>query len=306
MGVDISNNTEAITEEAERADAEEKRLAGLIQNNSDAIDQEAEARAADVQRLTGLIEGANSAHTGLADIVTQQGKDIDAIKGANQIQGEQISANAKAISDEVTRAKAAEKDISDAVAAEVQRATGAENQLRTDLNSEIDNRGTAIETAKTELKEYADEKDEALKKIIEDNIAAANCMTFMGGVEGFTGAKALPLTDIHGGDTYVVTKAFNNNIYQIGDLLVASADFTGTHTAGSAEQMAFWTHVETGYSTWQDSKLGVDGNVIQLMSHLDEVLGTIEVKSASDNIVVATTGDGINCSVEVSFVWGTF
>lgn len=306
MGVDISNNTEAIADEEERAKAEEERLAGLIQNNSDAISQESEARVADVERLTGLIEGANSAHTGLADIVTQQGKDIDAIKGANQIQGEQISANSKAISDEVTRAKAAEKDISDAVAAEVQRATGAENQLRTDLNTEIANRGTAIDTAKTELKQYADKQDEALKKIIEDNIAAANCMTFKGGVKGFTGEKSLPLTDIHGGDTYVVLEAFNNNIYQIGDLLIASDDFTGTHTAGSAEQMVFWTHVETGYSTWQDSKLSVNDNVIQLMSHLDEVLGTIEVKSASENIVVATTGDGTNCSVEVSFVWGTF
>jgi hypothetical protein len=306
MKVDIADNTEAISDEAARADAEEKRLAGLIDSNAKAIAKEVKDRADEITRLAGLIDSSTGAHNGLVDTVTAQGKKIEALEGTNQIQGEQISANAQAISNEVTRATKAEQANAKAISDEVTRATNAENQLRTDLNSETSNRTAAINTAKTELKKYADDKDAALKKIIEDNIAAANCMTFKGGVSGFTGQEALPLSDIHGGDTYVVTAAFNNGIYQIGDLLVASDDFAGPHTAGSADQIAFWTHVQTGYSTWQDSKLSVENNIIKLKSHLDEVLGTIEVKSSSENILVSTTGSGTDCSVEVSFVWGTF
>lgn len=306
MASDINDNAKAISDETTRADAEEKRLAGLISSNSQAISKEIEDRAKAIADVTDLINSANNAHTGLSDIVTQHGKDIENIQGTNQIQGEQISANSKAISDEIARAKAAEQANAKAVSDETTRATQAEGQLRTDLNTEIADRKAADEETLDDAKAYADEKNAALKKIIEDNIAAANCMTFMGGVKGFTGDNALPVTNINGGDTYVVTAPFNNGTYQIGDLLVASADFTGTHTAGSADQIAFWTHVETGYSTWQDPKLGVEGNLIKLTSHLDEVLGTIEVKSISDNIVVSTTGTGTNCSVEVSFVWGAF
>ena len=138
---------------------------------------------------------------------------------------------------------------------------------------------------------------------ITDEIAAANSMYFKGEIKSFSD---LPLTNIEGGWTYLITQAMNNHAYHIGDLLVARTDFTGTHTAGSAAQIDFWIHVPTGYSTFNEAKLAVNSGKIELQSHVGDKLGSIAVVSGCDNVVTSVTGSGTDCTINVNLVWGTF
>ena len=140
-------------------------------------------------------------------------------------------------------------------------------------------------------------------------MAAANSMSFKGEVTGYDSLPDGSEELIQAGDTYVVTTAFGNaeTEPQRGDLLVARADqAAGAILADANAKKDFFIWVKTGYSTFNDPELVVEDAVIKMKSHLGEVLGTVAVASTSENIVTSISGSGKDCTVNVSFVWGTF
>ena len=158
----------------------------------------------------------------------------------------------------------------------------------------------------TQAANTADQKDQALLNKINQEMAAANSMTFKGEMTGY---NDLPATGNKAGDTYVVTTAFGNadTEPQRGDLLVVredQADGTSFADANAKKDALIW--VQTGYSTFNDPELVVEEAQIRMKSHLGEVLGTISVASASENITTSISGSGKDCTVNVNFVWGTF
>ena len=117
----------------------------------------------------------------------------------------------------------------------------------------------------------------------------------------------LPTTGVQGGDTYVVTSRFDGK--EVGDLLIAKRDQTpADDLSTTAARRDFFIHVATGYSTFNDAKLAINSETgkIELQSHLNEVLGTIAVNSASENITASISGSGSDGVININFVWGTF
>lgn len=211
-----------------------------------------------------------------------------------------------AIDQEIADRQTAINELNNALTAEAQARAQRDEELTNLISAETKNREDAIADALTAAANTADEKDQALLDEINDRMAAANAMTFKGEVTGY---DSLPASGIKAGDTYVVTVAFGNaeTEPQRGDLLVAEHDQADGATLpdASAKKDAFiW--VKTGYSTFNDPELIVEDAKIKMKSHLGEVLGTVSVVSASENIVTNISGTGKDCTVNVSFVWGTF
>ena len=102
--------------------------------------------------------------------------------------------------------------------------------------------------------------------LINENIAAANAMTFK--ETEIKSYNDLPTTDVHGGDTYVVTSRFDGK--EVGDLLIAKRDQTAADDLSTtAARRDFFIHVATGYSTFNDAKLAV--NVICILPKLSSL-----------------------------------
>lgn len=210
-----------------------------------------------------------------------------------------------ALEAEVQTARAAEQANSTAIANEKNRAENAEAGLSSKIDAETTARNTAIANALAEAKSHAETKDEALLDLINENIAAANAMTFKE-VE-IKSYSDLPTTGIQGGDTYVVTSRFDGK--EVGDLLIAKRDQTSADDLNTtAARRDFFIHVATGYSTFNDAKLAINSETgkIELQSHLNEVLGTVAVNSTSENIITSISGTGSNGVININFVWGTF
>ena len=156
----------------------------------------------------------------------------------------------------------------------------------------IANLQTAV--AQRATKAEVEALETALKAEIDADIMAANAMTYKGGVDGSN--KKLPTSNVSVGDTYVVTAAFGN--YQPGDFLIAQGDETNGVITGTIT----WDHVATGYSDMHDPKLEVANNAIMLKDFGGEALGTVVIKAASENVVVATSGNEISIDLQ----WGSF
>lgn len=294
-----------LTEEISRATQAEQALGTRIDGVSDRITQEVNDRAAEITRIEKDIESkGNAIAQNTADIGNLKGRmqqaeaDIDALTDLN-------TALNTALQNEAQIARAAEQANATAIANEKQRAEGAEATLSSKIDAETTARGTAIANALAEAKTHAETKDAALLELINENIAAANAMTFK--ETEIKSYNDLPTTDVHGGDTYVVTSRFDGK--EVGDLLIAKRDQTAADDLSTtAARRDFFIHVATGYSTFNDAKLAVNSQTgqIELQSHLNEVLGTIAVNSASENIITYISGTGSNGIINVNFVWSTF
>lgn len=300
---DIVSNATAISDEEKRAKAKENELAGLIEDNADAIDQERSDRQTAINGVNETIGNVNKAVSNAEGRIGANETAIANLQAADQATTQSLNNLNTLITNEAKTARAAEKANADAITAEVTRAKAAEATLQGNINTEIGNRENAVTSAINTAKGYTDEKIADLEDQITDEIAAANSMHFKGEIKSFSD---LPLTNIEGGWTYLITQAMNNHAYHIGDLLVARTDFTGTHTAGSAAQIDFWIHVPTGYSTFNEAKLAVNSGKIELQSHVGDKLGSIAVVSGCDNVVTSVTGSGTDCTINVNLVWGTF
>jgi len=210
------------------------------------------------------------------------------------------------IQQEAQARQTAINNLNNALTSETEAREKRDEELTNLISAETKDREDAIADALTQAANTADEKDQALLDLINENMAAANSMSFKGSVTGY---DSLPASGIQAGDTYVVTTAFSNaeTEPQIGDLLVARDDQAdGATLADANAKKDFFIWVKTGYSTFNDPELVVEDAKIKMKSHLGEVLGTVSVISASENIVTNISGEGKDCTVNVSFVWGTF
>lgn len=301
---DIASNLGKINDEIERAQEAEEDLQIAIDANAQAILDETSARQQAVNEINATIGTVNQSITDANAEIAKNAGAIEQLQLQDTAFNNLLNTLSQNLNAEVSRAKKAEGDLQTALDGEISRATKAEQQLQANLNAEIGDRKTAVAEAITTANEYTDDEIDKLEKAITDNIAAANSMVFKGEVQEFAD---LPTTNIEGGWTYLVTKQFNGHTYHIGDLLVASADYTGTaHTPGSATQIDFWIHVNTGYSSWEEVKLAVEDGKIELQSHVGDTLSTIAVASGSKNIATSITGTGTDCTINVNFVWDTF
>lgn len=301
---DIASNLGKINEEILRAEAAEKDLQDAIDDNAQDIANEATARQNAIDSINETIGGINLSITNANADIAKNAEEIAKLQLQDTAFNNSINTLGANLSAEITRATTAEGNLQTSLTAEIARSKDAEQQLQANLNAEIGDRRDAVADALIAANKYTDDEIASLEKEITDNIAAANSMMFKGEVQQFSD---LPTTNIEGGWTYLVTKQFNGHNYHIGDLLVASADYTGAaHTPGSAAQVAFWIHVNTGYSSWEEVKLAVEDGKIELQSHVGDTLSTIAVASGSKNIATSISGSGTDCTINVNFVWDTF
>ena len=207
---------------------------------------------------------------------------IEAAEDAIEALQTQTGTNTSDISTLNTKVATAEADIDKLEAADV--------TITTRINTVEDNLEEAIEQVGKDI----DAAEEALTELINNKILAANAMTYKGKVNGTTD---LPTEDVSVGDTYVVISNFGD--YKVGDLLIAD----GIEGENGIIGEITWDHVPTGYSDTHESSLVVEDNSISLRDFADKDLGTVVIKSASENIVITTENTN---EITMTLQWGTF
>ena len=339
--------TDKVAAEEARAKAAEEANAAAAKAADNRVAAEEGTRASEVIRLTGLIETAQqTAQKGVDDAATEKtareqadiaingridglsstvgghttaiAENLAAInenKGAITELGKKdealqqlIEANTKAIADEADRADKAEKKIADDLSTAKTQLTNSISEVDGKVDSTASTIRSEMATMKTDIEAGYAAAYQVLLNQINENIAAANAMTFMGEIDNF---DDIPNTGTKAGDMYVVINPDLNPGWNIGDLLVIKAD--GLTFASNADKINGVIHVETGYHTFNDARLKADGNKVQLQSHLGRDLGSIEVKAAANSNVIVTlekeassSGTGEACAITVGLAWGTF
>ena len=295
-----------LAQEIKDRQAADTTNANAIAQVDTAVKNEATARA---EADTALGTRIDTVSTGLS---TTDGKvtvlekwKTDASKQIKDLE-DAAKDNADAIQAESQARQTAITNLTNSLASETSAREKRDQELTNLISAEVTDRENAITDALTQAANTADQKDQALLKLIQDDMAAANSMTFKGEMTGY---DSLPAQGNKAGDTYVVTTAFGNadTAPQRGDLLVVredQADGTSFADANAKKDALIW--VQTGYSTFNDPELVVEDAKIKMKSHLGEVLGTVTVSSASENITTSISGSGKDCIVNVNFVWGTF
>lgn len=301
-----------IDDEIEDRQSEITRVEGLISDETSA--REAAITQEVTDRNAAITSAVNAAKTELNQDITNNATNIQ--KNATAISNEVTrakaaeKANADAITevsgdlaDEITRAKAAEKANADAIAAEKTRAEGAETQL-----------SSAISTLNTNLSK--DISDEAATRASEDTrvlndakayadglLEAADAMRYMGTVgdsvtdEAAKRFQTLPTTGVAAGDTYVVVSTdfkIGSKACKVGDLIVAINDQTG---ATYPADLTGWSHVPTGYDASLDQELKVTAAANGAKAALSSVMGATEKGSLT---IVGNTNSNVKASLSGS------
>lgn len=301
-----------VTDEIKDRKSEIARVEGLIS-------KEAEDRAAAItqevaDRNAAITSAVNAAKSTLNESIASNLQKINAntksitdevarAKAAEKANANNITQLGKDLAAEVARAKAAEKTNADAIAAEKTRAEGKESQLN-----------SAISTLNTNLsKDIADEADarqkadaqtlKDAKAYADSRLEAANAMRYMGTVgDSVTDAaakrfKALPTTGVEAGDTYVVVNTdfkIGSKTCKIGDLIVAIADQSG---ATYPSDLTGWSHVPTGYDASLDQKLKVTATTNGAKAALSSVMGATERGSLT---IVGNTNSNVKAALNTS------
>lgn len=296
-----------LDDEAKTRAAEDQKLQQGINTVAQSVTTEAKAREDADAELQGQITTASEAITTAEGKISALETDMGTAKNnIKDLDGRVAALNTAIETEQSTRAQAV-KTLTDNLNTEATKREEEDGKLAASIAKETTDREQAISDALDAAAADAKSKDDALLELINENMAAANSMTFKGSVTG--GYASLPASGIQAGDTYVVTESFGlgEDDPQVGDLLVASADQAdGDSLADANAKKDFFIWVKTGYSTFNDPQLVVEDAKIKMKSHLGEVLGTVTVTSASENIVTSITGSDKDCTVNVSFVWGTF
>lgn len=308
-----------ITDEIKDRKDEITRVEGLIS-------KEAEDRAAAItqevaDRNAAITSAVNAAKSALNESIASNLQKINAntksitdevarAKAAEKANADNITQLGKDLVAEVTRAKAAEKANADAIAAEKTRAEGKESQLN-----------SAISTLNTNLsKDIADEADarqkadaqtlKDAKAYADSRLEAANAMRYMGTVgDSVTDKDAkrfqvLPTTGVEAGDTYVVVNTdfkIGSKACKIGDLIVAIADQSGTTYPSD---LTGWSHVPTGYDASLDQELKVTATTNGAKAALSSVMGATEkgsltiVGNANSNVKASLSGSTLTINME--------
>ena len=157
---------------------------------------------------------------------------------------------------------------------------------------------------------------------IDDEIKAANALTYKGGIDGDATWQTICTKSSHIGDTYVVTNGTftlqnfngaNNYAVYAGDLIVATAKSNTSGENDDGELVVsntYWVHVKTGYDKTFEGKLTnrVDSGYISFdLTSLNGTgtrgdLGTAYIRTQG-NIKAGTDSAGIP---QLALEWGTF
>lgn len=301
-----------VTDEIKDRKSEIARVEGLIS-------KEAEDRAAAItqevaDRNAAITSAVNAAKSTLNESIASNLQKINAntksitdevarAKAAEKANANAITDVSGDLTDEIARAKAAEKANADAIAAEKTRAEGAETQL-----------SSAISILNTNLSK--DISDEAATRASEDTrvlndakayadglLEAADAMRYMGTVgdsvtdEAAKRFQTLPTTGVAAGDTYVVVSTdfkIGSKACKVGDLIVAINDQTG---ATYPTDLTGWSHVPTGYDASLDQELKVTAAANGAKAALSSVMGATEKGSLT---IVGNTNSNVKASLSGS------
>ena len=301
-----------ITDEIKDRKDEITRVEGLISAEAsareDAITQEVSDRNAAITSAinaakTELNQDITNNATNIQKNATAISEEVARAKAAEKANADAITEISGDLADEITRAKAAEKANADAIAAEKTRAEGAETQL-----------SSAISTLNTNLSK--DISDEAATRASEDTrvlndakgyadglLEAANAMQYKGTVgdsvtdEAAKRFQTLPTTGVEAGDTYVVVSPdfqIGTKACKVGDLIVAINDQTG---ATYPADLTGWSHVPTGYDASLDQELKVTATANGAKAALSSVMGATEKGSLT---IVGNTNSNVKASLSGS------
>ena len=324
----VAGDLGALTTRVGTAESDIQNINQQIGLLDKAIDDEIEDRAEAITEVKGLISAETSAREkAISDEVTARNTAItNAVNAAKSTLNEsiasnlqKINANTKSITDEVARAKAAEKVNADAItqlgkdlAAEASRADTAEKANAKAIADEV----TARANADTQLQTNITNLDTRLSKAISDETAtrvsedtrilseakeyadglleASSAMHYKGEVS----VKAdLPTADVEAGDTYVVADPgftlVSGESYKVGDLLVAKND----SVSGTAYPASGWSHVKTGYDASLDQSLTVSAATNGATAALSSVAGSGNKGSLT---IVGNTNSNVKASLSGS------
>lgn len=192
------------------------------------IDNEVSAREQVDTAINGRIDGLASTVGGHTTAIAENLAAINEHKGAIAQLGQKdaalqqlIEANTKAIADEASRADAAEKKIAGDLSTAKTQLTDRIAEVDGKVDSTASTIRTEMATMKTNIEAGYAAADQALLEQINENIAAANAMTFKGEIDSF---DDIPNTGTQAGDMYVVVNPDLNTGWNMGDLLVIKAD----------------------------------------------------------------------------------
>lgn len=321
---DVEELNETVTSQGQTISG----IQGNITTLGGKIDDEIKDRKSEIARVEGLISAETSAReTAIANEVTARDAAIEtAVNAAKSTLNESISsnlkkinANTKSITDEIARAKAAEKanadnitqlgkDLAaevarakaaeeanaDAIAGEKERAMGVESGLDNKITKAKEELSGAI-AAEAKAREEADAKTLSdAKEFILDQMEIANAMHYKGAVSV---KDDLPTTGVEAGDTYVVAdKSFtlaSGEEYHVGDLLIAQND----QTDNTVPYNGGWSHVKTGYDATLDQSLTVGAATNGATATLSAIAGTGNKGSLT---IVGNTNSNVKASLSGS------
>ena len=324
----VAGDLGALTTRVGTAEGDIQNITQQITLLDKAIDDEIEDRAEAITEVKGLISAETSAReTAISDEVTARNTAIEtAVNAAKSTLNEsiasnlqKINANTKAITDEETRAKAAEKTNSDAItqlgkdlAAEASRADTAEKANAKAIADEV----TARANADTQLQTNITNLDtrlsgaissEATTRASEDTRILSEAKEYADGLleastamhyKGEVSVKAdLPTVNVDSGDTYVVADPgftlVSGESYKVGDLLVAKND----SVSGTAYPASGWSHVKTGYDASLDQSLTVSAATNGATAALSSVAGSGNKGSLT---IVGNTNSNVKASLDGS------
>lgn len=333
----VDDKVDALTTRVGTTEGDIQNITQQVGLLDKAIDDEVKDRKSEITRVEGLISAETSAReTAIANEVTARNTAIEtAVNAAKSTLNESISsnlqkinANTKSITDEIARAKAAEKANADAItqlgkdlAAEASRADAAEKANAKAIADEVTTRANADTQLQTNINNLDKElsgaiSSEAATRASEDTrilseanayadglLEAANAMRYMGTVGDDTTDKdakrfqVLPTTGVEAGDTYVVVGTdfkIGSKTCKIGDLIVAIADQSG---ATYPSDLTGWSHVPTGYDASLDQELKVTATTNGAKAALSSVMGATERGSLT---IVGNTNSNVKAALNTS------
>ena len=331
----VAGDLGALTTRVGTAESDIQNINQQIGLLDKAIDDEIEDRAEAITEVKGLISAETSAREkAISDEVTARNTAITNAVNAAKTELNQtitnntsnIQKNATAISEEVARAKAAEKANADNItqlgkdlAAEVSRADAAEKvnaKAIADEKTRAEGRESQLSTAISDLNTNLSKaiSDETATRASEDTRILGEAKAYADGLleassamhyKGEVSVKAdLPTANVEAGDTYVVADPgftlVSGEAYKVGDLLVAKND----SVSGTAYPASGWSHVKTGYDASLDQSLTVTAATNGATAALSSVAGSGNkgsltiVGNANSNVKASLDGSTLTINME--------
>lgn len=308
-----------IAAEQVRAQGEEQRIEKIITDLKANSSSTIKSLDEEIAKLKQADTTTNNTVTGINTRLTQAEADIDSLEASVGYKKTDGGKSLKTLLDEeIARAKAAEgtlqgniDTLSNTVTSNLAEAKNLVNAEKQRAEAEEAKIRDEFAAADAKIREDFKAADAALLEEINNNIAAANSMTFIGSILYNNAGTDLewPLSGVKAGDTYVVyvSNKAGTHTYHAGDLIVAKYDQdklenATTYPTGIGDNGG-WIHVETGYNAATQSTLSASNNKVVLTSHAGVSLGEVGITTQSPNLEITTSGTS---AIQVNLVWSNF